>query len=180
MCLVLLVALIATRGVHDVLAFGPWVVFAAYVMWMLFWAPAVVIDDRAVRLRNVARTRVVPWSEILAVETKHNLALVTPSGRYSAWAAPAPSAISAIRGRDQPIEHLPGSTYGQGGSIGIGDLPRSDSGVAAYYVRRGLERRNDGQLPAGDGLVTTIWHQATLVVLAVLLCVGVIATALAH
>lgn len=180
MCLLAVVAVVTEGSVRDVIAVVPWLVLAAYVVWMLFWTPAVVVGDQGVRLRNLARTHDVAWSAIVAIRTRYNLVLVTPDGSYAAWAAPAPGVISSVRGKDQAIEHLPGSTYGAGRSIGIGDLPRSDSGVAAYHVRRGLERRDAGDLPADDGSVVTTWHRVELGLLAALLCVAVLATALAH
>ncbi|MCL2542227.1 MAG: PH domain-containing protein [Nocardioidaceae bacterium] len=179
-CAASLVLLVATRSVSEDVAYAPWLLLAGYAMWMVFWAPAVVIEDRDVRLRNVARTRVVAWSAIHEVETRYNLTLVTESGSFGAWAAPAPGALSAIRGRQQPAEHLPGSTYGPGRTIGIGDLPHSESGVAAYHVRRGLELRDDGRLPADDGRVVTTWHRAELGVLLAGLCLSMLLTAFAR
>lgn len=177
-CLVCLVALIATTSARDVVTFGPWLAVASYLMWLLFWSPAVVVDTNGVLLRNVARSHLVSWSAISTIETKFNLTLVTPAGSFSAWAAPAPGVVSSVRGQQQPIAHLPSSTYGPGRSIGIGDLPRSESGVAAYHVRRGLELRDDGRLPADDGAVTTTWHRTELIGFAALLCLSVLATVL--
>jgi hypothetical protein len=177
-CLTCLVALCATGDTHDVLAYGPWLVATSYLTWMLFWAPAVIVEDRGVRLRNVARTRVVAWSTILSIETKYNLTLVTSAGSFGAWAAPAPGIVTSVRGQQQPLAHLPESTYGPGRSIAIGDLPRSESGVAAYHVRRGLELRDGGKLPADDGLVTTHWHRTELVGFGAVLFLSVLATVL--
>ena len=177
-CLVCLVALVGTRGSHDIIAYAPWLASASYLMWMLFWGPAVVVDEAGVQLRNVTRTHVVAWSAILTVETKYNLTLVTTAGSFRAWAAPAPGVITSVRGHQQPVAHLPRSTYGSGRSIGIGDLPRSESGVAAYHVRRGLELRDAGSLPADDGRVTTRWHRTELTALVVVLCVSGVAAVL--
>ena len=109
---------------------------AAYVAWWLAWFPAVVISDEGVRLRNPIRTIDVPWYALVTVDTKYALTLVTASGRYSAWSAPAPGLFAIQRAQPDHIRGLPETTYGPAGSVRPGDLATSDSGTAAYHVRQ--------------------------------------------
>jgi len=108
----------------------------AYVAWWFAWYPAVVVSEHGVTLRNPLRTTLVPWASLVTVETKYALTLVTASGRYSAWSAPAPGLFSVQRAQPDHVRGLPETTYGPGQSVRPGDLANSDSGAAAYHVRQ--------------------------------------------
>ena len=136
-------AIVAVSLVSSVLTHGPdsllgsWPLLTiAYVTWWLAWYPAVVIGDQGVVLRNPVRTVSVPWNALVTVDTKYALTLVTPRGKYSAWAAPAPGMFGVHRARADHVQGLPETTYGPAQSIRPGDLANSDSGAAAYHVRK--------------------------------------------
>jgi hypothetical protein len=175
--IVCVVSLFVQGDPVGVLRFMPAFLLAAWVCWMLFWAPAVQIDDSGVSLVNIVRTIRVTWPAIAAVETKYTLTIRTASGKYSAWAAPAPSRFSSFRASRQDLSHLPETTYGPGNSVAIGDIPSSDSGLAALRVRQRWEQlRAAGHLDAGrvEGTgVATTWHRTQLLVLAVLVVLTV-------
>lgn len=162
----------------DVLRYAPLLLLAGYLCWMLFWAPAVVVEPSGVTLRNVLRSRRVTWPAINSVDTKYSLTLQTSAGRFTAWAAPAPSRVAMFRVRKADLTKLPETTYGPGGSVGLGDLPTSDSGLAALHVRTQWQQLRDaGHLDAGivEGTgVTTTWHRRELLVLAVLVALGAV------
>lgn len=168
-CVVCEAAILTTQGLARGVHMAPLIALAAYVCWLLFWAPAVIIDPAGVYLRNVVRTRHITWPAIQRVDTKYALTLHTPGGKYTAWAAPAPSRFTMINATKQDVARLPDSTYGPGRSIGPGDLPKSDSGVAAYYVRERWEALRDaGHLDSGviehSGVVTT-WNLRSMLAL---------------
>ena len=136
-------AIVAVSLVSSVLTHGPdsllgsWPLLTiAYVTWWLAWYPAVVIGDHQVVLRNPVRTISVPWNALVTVDTKYALTLVTPRRKYSAWAAPAPGMFGVHRARTDHVQGLPETTYGPAQSIRPGDLANSDSGAAAYQVRK--------------------------------------------
>ncbi|WP_028279067.1 PH domain-containing protein [Arthrobacter sp. H5] len=107
----------------------------AYLAWWLFWYPSVCVDQSGVTLINPVRSVSVPWASLIHVDTKYSLTLITPTGRYGSWAAPAPGIWGTHRGRPEHVQGLPGTTYGHGQSIRPGDLKNTDSGAAAYLVR---------------------------------------------
>lgn len=178
-CLTVLITAGIDRGAAEALRYIPGVVLAGYACWMAYWAPAISIDPSGVSLRNIIRTRRVTWPAIQRIDTKYALTLVTAERKYSAWSAPAPSRFTMMNARRQDLGSLPESTYGPGYSVGLGDLPKSDSGVAAYHVRiRWEELRDAGHLDLGvvegSGIVTT-WHRKELIALAVLVALTAIA-----
>lgn len=178
-CLVVLVTAGIDRGLADALRYSPGILLTGYACWMAYWAPAIRIDPSGVSLRNIIRTRRVTWPAIQRVDTKYALTLVTAQRKYSAWSAPAPSRFTMMNARRQEIQSLPESTYGPGYSIGLGDLPKSDSGLAAYHVRSQWEGLRDaGHLDLGvvegSGIVTT-WHRKELIALAVLVALTFVA-----
>lgn len=141
------IAILLTGSWYSAPAILP-VLLVGYSAWVVFWLPRVEVNDAGVTLVNPLQTLNVPWSTIILVDTKYALALVTPKGRFTAWAAPAPGVMSALRdsrrsarseSRDQS-----GTSYT---SIRPGDQRTSDSGVVADIVRRRLTRMaEDGNL----------------------------------
>ncbi|MHA7285239.1 PH domain-containing protein [Arthrobacter sp. MDT3-44] len=129
-----LVSVVATEGPAGLLAGWP-LLGIAYVGWWLFWYPAVVFAEDFVTLRNPLATIRVPWAALIDVDTKYALKLVTPSGSFTAWAAPAPGVWGTHAGKPEHVTNLPSTSYGPGRSIRPGDLKNTDSGYAAYLVR---------------------------------------------
>lgn len=109
--------------------------FVAYMGWVLFWRPAVVVSDTAVILQNPFRVVEVPWEALVQVDTRYSLALITPCRKYSAWAAPAPGIWGGRNAHPDHLRGLPESSYGPGKSVRPGDLKSTDSGAAAQIVR---------------------------------------------
>lgn len=145
------------------------VVLTAFAVWLLFWAPAVTIGTSAVIVDNPLRRVTIPWSAIERIDTRWSLRLYTRTGSVTAWSAPAPSRYAMSRVSKAELKGLPESTYGPGGSVGLGDLPESESGLAAYYVRRRWEQlRDDGALGSPVAPATQ-WLWARLAVLGALL-----------
>lgn len=152
----------------GMLVHGWGVVLTTFAVWLLFWAPAVTIAEHAVIVDNPVRRVTIPWSAIERVDTRWSLRLYTRTGSITAWSAPAPSRYAMMRVSKSELKGLPESTYGPGDSVGLGDLPESESGLVAYYVRRRWEQlRDDGAL-TGSALPTTQWLWARVAALAAL------------
>ncbi len=109
----------------------------ALVAWFAFcglWRPALTVTDDGVTIRNVFATTVVPWAALIQVDTRYALTLVTPRGRHTVTAAPAPGRlVTALSRRDMSGIAAPD---GSDGGVRPGDLPNTDSGSAAYLVRQ--------------------------------------------
>lgn len=153
------------------LRFAPAFLTGAYLCWMLFWNPRVRVDPSGVTFVNLARTVRITWPAITSVDTKYLLTVRTADGTYTAWAAPGPSRFATSRAAKSDLSHLPPTTYGPGNSVGLGDIPSSDSGVAALNIRRYWEQlQRDGRLGEVEGTgVEITWHRTELIVLGALL-----------
>ncbi|MCL2516437.1 MAG: PH domain-containing protein [Microbacteriaceae bacterium] len=172
-CAASLVAIVATGRWADLARYGALALLVAYVMWLLFWSPSVTIAISGVQVRNVLRVHDVTWPAIKNVDTKYALTLVTTAGKITSWAAPAPSRYATMRASRTDAPGLPQSTF-MLGTIRPSDVPSSDSGIAALYVRRYWdELREAGHLDSGavEGTgVVTHWlgrEAAVLVALAI-------------
>jgi hypothetical protein len=149
-------------------------VFIAYLGWLLFWRPAVVVRDTGVTLENPFRTITVPWEALATVDTRYALTLVTARRKYAAWAAPAPGIWGGRNARPEHLKGLPGGSYGPGHSVRPGDLRNTDSGAAALMVRSRWEQLVEaGLVEAGLAAETPVtvvfaWQRiaATLVLAA--------------
>jgi len=151
---------------------GAWpLLFIAYLGWLLFWRPAVVVGDAGVTIENPFRTITVPWAALVHVDTRYALTLVTPGKSYGAWAAPAPGIWGGRNARPEDLRGLPDSTYGPGNSVRPGDLKTTDSGQAAQLVRGRWQQLVDaGLLDAGAAETTPVivkfrWREAVAAVL---------------
>jgi hypothetical protein len=158
------------RGIAPLLLVG-------YLVWVLFWEPGVTINPAGVTLVNLVRSHRISWPAIMRIDTKYALTLYTPTGKFVAWAAPAPGLFAATHAAGADLKGLPESTYSAGNRVGPGDLPTSESGVAGYHVRRQWEQYRDaGLLDTIEGTgVETTWHVRTIIVLGVLVVASILA-----
>jgi hypothetical protein len=181
-CAIALGSLVLELKLLDLVRYLPLIAFAAYGVWILFWSPSVTIGPSGVTVRNLLRSFEVTWPAIERVDTKYALTLYTARRKIVAWSAPQPGRFEAIRTSKADIQFLPESTYGAGGGIRPGDLPKSASGLAALYVRRYWEQLRDaGHLDSGvvEGTgVTTHWLRRESVILCGLLVLAVLAATL--
>ncbi|KAA9110235.1 PH domain-containing protein [Microbacterium rhizomatis] len=104
----------------------------ALLVYELLWQPRVVVDDDGVVLDDLFHTVSIPWTSVIAVETQWALTIVTPKRRYRSSAAPAPGFIARPHlGRDSTSPEV-----GRDGGVRKSDALGTDSGDAAYIVRR--------------------------------------------
>jgi hypothetical protein len=167
-----LVNLIVQLDLLQLLRFSPVIALSAYVLWILLWSPSVTIGPSGVTVRNLLRTNDVTWPAIQRIDTRFALTLYTAAGTIVAWSAPAPSRFAALRSTRSELAKLPESTYA-GGGIRPGDIPSSDSGLAALYVRRYYEQLRDagyldGGVVEGTGVTTAWLPRESLILLALL------------
>lgn len=158
----------------QLLRYTPVILLMGYIVWLLLWSPSVTIAPSGVTVRNLVRNNVISWPAIERIDTRFALTLFTKAGRVTAWSAPAPSRFATYSATRADLTRLPESTYAAG-AIRPSDIPNSDSGLAALYVRRYWEQLRDAGFLAsgvieGTGVVTTVLRRETilLVVLAVL------------
>lgn len=178
-CIGVPVTLIVEGHYLGLLRYGGMILLAALLVWIVFWAPYVTIAPSGVTIRNLIRTHAITWPAIRLVDTRWALTLTTTAGKVVAWSAPAPGRWSTVRTAPRELQDLPETSYGPGHSIRPGDIPRSDSGLAALYVRRYWEQlRNAGYLDSaaieGTGVVTTWlwWPIGGIVLFAILTALG--------
>ena len=94
-CLLVLGAALVTGPPLDALrALAP-ATGVAVLAWIMLWRPLVEVSDGGVRVVNPLRTVHVPWPALIDIDTRWTLTLRTTGGVVSAFAAPAPTAISA-------------------------------------------------------------------------------------
>jgi Bacterial PH domain len=177
------VSLVVQLQPAALLRFTPVIALVGYALWIVLWSPSVTIGPSGVTVRNLLRSSDVTWPAIQRIDTRFALTLYTTAGTIVAWSAPAPSRFAALRSTRSELSKLPESTYAAG-SIRPGDIPKSDSGLAALYVRRYYEQLRDaGHLDSGvvegTGVVTT-WLLRESIILLALLVLSLATNALVH
>lgn len=162
----------------EMLAIKGWLyLWFAYLAWLLFWNPSVEVSDFGIVVDNIFRKTKLNWSAIARVDTKYSLSLEIPGRVIRAWAAPAPSRYAGFLASKGDTRSLPESTYVGDRMVRPGDLPSSDSGVAALIIRRHWESLRDrGQL--NEAAVTEdrfiLWRLIALIGLTVAGVIGFI------
>jgi hypothetical protein len=135
--------LTAARGFEDgttaVLRALPLALGLGLLAWLVFWHPRVEVTDDGVVLVNPLRTIEVPWPALINVETQYALTLVTPGGRYRAWAAPGPGRHQVVTAGTDELVGMSRQARDSRGAVAIGDLPGAPSGRVAALVRRRWE-----------------------------------------
>lgn len=156
----------------------PLLALLAFAAWAAYWAPYVRVDGEGVTVANVFRTFQVPWGQIQRIDTRFALTLFTTHGRLAAWAAPAPGRHALLFTQREQGRHLPETSYVDG-TVRPGDLVGSDSGAAAYIVRREWEKRRDAGDLIDDGAPRDVrLHIATIATGAVLVAAVVLSMVL--
>jgi hypothetical protein len=110
-----------------------------YVIWI---KPKLILREETIEVVNPLRTELIPYREILDLETKWALTIVHSGGRTRVWVAPASGKRRWIAdttfgwyGRGVPL-----SDSGAGGSESMSASLSSFSGQAAYMIRERIKR----------------------------------------
>ncbi len=150
------------------LAVLPSFAFFAWLVWFGLWRPDMTIDDDGITVRNVLSTVRVPWNALVHVSTKYALTLHTPTSNIAVFAAPQPGRFAGWRamrrvkqrGSDDEQKLVSDRT------VHVGELPGTESGDAAAYIRQRWEAGlADGTIAAGVAEETSIdrhWHIGTI------------------
>lgn len=182
---------------RDALGFAPLAVTVVYVCWVLFWYPSVTVEPSGVTVRNPLKTFTITWPAIVRIDTRYALTLFTKAGKkVVAWSAPSPSRYAGINTVRPDLSGLnpnvgqkliDADNYGsiaptgadKPGTVKLGDVPRSESGLAALHVRRAWAAlREAGYLDSGvlEGTgVTSRWNTAVIGAVGILIVLSVLA-----
>lgn len=149
-------------GFWSVVSVLPATLLIGFVAWLVFFNPRVEFSDDSILIINVLATHEIPFSAIQRVDTRWALEVFTQGKKYSAWGAVAPGRHTALFASKDQGEHLPETSY-LAGTVRPGDLINTDSGAAAAYLRRKLER-----VEYQGGAGTSRLHKTSLLVLLLL------------
>lgn len=139
-----------------------------YLVWMLFWRPAVEVSDGGVQVRNVARTVHVPWTAYEGVETRYSLEVRYAGGTVTAWAAPRSS------GTARWLRSSRRRTAGQDQVVAGASAEAVADAVTQRHGLLAAAGHLDRAVPGAPGARTT-WHVVQLAVLGALVVGTVVA-----
>jgi hypothetical protein len=168
----LLVALALEQNFFNLLRFGSGAILLGYLGWLMYWAPNLELVDELVILRNPFRTIRLNLGAVTRIDTKFALSLYVQGTRFVAWAAPAPGRHIVARTARSELNHLPKASFGIAGTLGLGDLPNSDSGDASYLIRNNWQQVQGGLVNDADAAATVEFsiqlHSLRIVILLLL------------
>lgn len=154
----------------------PVYLLVAWVIWMLFGAPKVVIGSDEVVLHNVLRRVRIPWATVSEVQPQMTLTIYVGAKKYRAWAAPSGTNAGSlpILAADQRVRlanPMPGQDQGVIRALNADRLgAMSDSKVAALRIRKAWVdfKAAHPETTADAATVRTSVNVASLAVLAAL------------
>lgn len=117
----------------------------AFFAWAALWRPFVSVGDAGVTLRNVTHRVGIPWEALVHIDTRYALTVHTPTGKFAAWAAPAPGLTGSLLARRRNGDR---EARAAGEALRSGDLIGTESGDAALIVREQWRKRLDAELIA--------------------------------
>lgn len=109
--------------------------FLFYTVWYLLMKPHLVVDREKLTVVNPFRIHTVGYAALIDVSTKFNLTLVTPSGKYQAFAIPATGMAASLKRTQGDTANMPSMTGVGTGVIKASDLPHGFAGGVAQVVR---------------------------------------------
>jgi Bacterial PH domain len=167
-CAAGVVGFIVGGDLGGLIRYGWGLLLIAAIAVCVLWLPSLAITESEITVRNVFTTSHVPWAAVTRVDTKWALTLYFEGGHVTAWASPAPGRYSAQVSNTSDAR-LAGEASGS--NIRPGDLLNTDSGAAAWLIRRHWEElREDGVIDsrAPDATVRRDIHWVTVGTLAAL------------
>ena len=112
------------------------------IVYLIWIKPKMVLEKDVIKVVNPFRTDLIPYSDILELETKWSLSIVHRHGKSRVWVAPA-------TGKQRWIADKKFGWYGSGfpisdaKNIGMESMSASldsVSGQAAYLIRERIKR----------------------------------------
>jgi hypothetical protein len=112
------------------------------IVYLIWIKPKMVLEKDVIKVVNPFRTDLIPYSDILELETKWSLSIVHTHGKSRVWVAPA-------TGKQRWIADKKFGWYGSGfpisdaKNIGMESMSASldsVSGQAAYLIRERMKR----------------------------------------
>lgn len=116
---VLLVGLALSGDLALLVFAGPLLLLAA-VAWFAYWLPALIVDESGIEVRNIATTVRVPWSELVEIDGRYGLRVITDLGSWNAWACPAPFGLDRARGRESEAANAVRTRWERQRALGSG------------------------------------------------------------
>lgn len=157
-CLFFAANLVLTGTPHIVLQYLPWLVFAAWVLYLFFWRPCLIVKADRMRVVNLIREHRIPFGAVLSYRVLQTVTIETTAGRIASWGAPGITKLDS-RARRRPAI----------GTTQLPAVPRSqqalDEAMADWHEAGGV---------SDDEPVTTAWALPELIVGAVLLIIGLV------
>ena len=183
LCALNVVTQVVVGGWSSGLRTVPVVGFVATAAWMLFVAPAVIVEPAAAVAKNPLRDVRIPWATIQDVQPSYTLQITTTQGRFRAWAAPGGSQLShlpAITANEQTLLHLPlpdDGTLAMDALLDPHQENQTPSAAATLALRRGwqLAQHHTDHTTRGAETVTVRWHIPRLILLGAFLVASILA-----
>jgi hypothetical protein len=143
--------LLALFALNSLLVVDDWVqiffeilvsVFLAGIVYIAWIRPKIVLLENDLRVVNPLNTILIPYREIIDLETKWALTIVHSRGRTRAWVAPASGKRRWIADKTFGIygSSVPLTETDADGTETMSASLNSLSGQAAYIIRERMKR----------------------------------------
>lgn len=141
--------------------FLPALLLGAWLVYLLLWRPAIIVDKDDVKVREILRTTTIPYSQISDVRLSSIVAIIATGPRgtqviYRPWNAPG-----------KPRRKVDSGLQG-------GKRPESLDTHPSIALLRTWEKRSSEMRSTPSVATTTRWNTGALAVTAILIIVVII------
>jgi hypothetical protein len=145
-----------TQGLGAAIA---WSVAINALIYMIYIRPKIIYDNVKIVIINPWEEISIGWGDINLVDAKWCMNITSRHGRFSAWAAPAPSRFHSKKIHPSELRGMEISTHQ---SISPARSPKSDSGIAVHMA---TVRIKDFRGDSSEFMYQKNWSWAVLVCL---------------
>jgi hypothetical protein len=143
------------NGVASFLGSLPLYLLVLWIVIVFLLKPRVVISGESILITNPFRQINLELTQLLELETRRGLVLITSEGRIPVAVGVAPSRYAIARANKADFKWARSSGDGQPGDlISPGDILESDSGAVAFVIRQQLKalRENPKEISSSSSV----------------------------
>ncbi|MDP9806051.1 hypothetical protein J2S70_000633 [Trueperella bonasi] len=156
---VILLASVMNGGFSELIWATPVSALIAAIGWATFWNPRIEVGPGGLRIVNIVREHLVPWSDLHFAENRWGLYVYskTDAKKMSVWAVPSNAGIFSGSKRNRPEPEA--IRWDDGGKF---DQLADSKFVAALIETRAGQIRRDAHLRAELAEQANDWPAATM------------------
>lgn len=159
-------SVVLTGSASDIIATALWALAVLVGIYLISVRPKIIFSDSCIEIINPLQHVRIGWGDVTNVGAKWALEVESIHGKFSAWAAPAPSRFHSKKIDQSELKSM--RIAGEE-SIFAAHSPKSDSGIALHIAQ--IHR---SAFTGGDTEFKVSRNYSGVLVMAVCVCAAIV------